>query len=522
MKQMSYTTRWLFSTSHKDIGILYLLFGMTSAMVATAMSVIIRMELSSGNAQFLHNNNQVFNVLVTGHAIGMIFLFVMPVLIGSFGNFLLPILIGGVDMAFARLNNISFWCLPPALVCIIASVLIESGAGTGWTLFGMVFKKIPFDAWNSFCYIFITCFIEYSFISSVKISIFIGQYACIYLFYMHQRLNTVIFKHIYFISYYIKNNLSSPLWGELSTSGGQNNQTKKDNISNIPQYYYKNNIIDFNQWLIGFVDGCGSFNIDINNNIEPYFTFKIIQNINNIKVLYKIKKSLGIGKISIDKVNNNCIYTVSNIKHLTNIILPIFESNYLLTNKYFRYDKFKNCINIYNNNTLYINKKMEMISDIWNKDNTIEYSNLSPIWKDIYKIDINSKLSINDVYKIITKSWLVGFLETKDCFILLNKPNNNQVFNVILKSDPIILYSIKSILHITSKVKYDNVKNYYYLNTSSKKVIDYIIRFFINKNHKNLFLGFKSFEFNLWKRSFYKTYTIKRFVKVQKILNKYV
>lgn len=82
---MSYTTRWLFSTSHKDIGILYLLFGMTSAMVATAMSVIIRMELSSGNAQFLHNNNQVFNVLVTGHAIGMIFLFVMPVLIGAFG-----------------------------------------------------------------------------------------------------------------------------------------------------------------------------------------------------------------------------------------------------------------------------------------------------------------------------------------------------------------------------------------------------------------------------------------------------
>lgn len=135
MKQMSYVTRWLFSTSHKDIGILYLLFGMISAMVATAMSVIIRMELSSGNAQFLHNNNQVFNVLVTGHALGMIFLFVMPVLIGAFGNFLLPILIGGVDMAFARLNNISFWCLPPALVCIIASVLIEQGAGTGWTLY---------------------------------------------------------------------------------------------------------------------------------------------------------------------------------------------------------------------------------------------------------------------------------------------------------------------------------------------------------------------------------------------------
>nr|YP_008475304.1 cytochrome c oxidase subunit 1 [Candida chauliodis]AGS44613.1 cytochrome c oxidase subunit 1 [Candida chauliodis] len=132
---MSYSTRWLFSTSHKDIGILYLLFGMISAMVATSMSVIIRMELSGPSAQYLHTNNQVYNVLVTGHALAMIFLFVMPVLIGAFGNFFLPIMIGGVDMAFARLNNISFWCLPPALVCIIASVLVESGAGTGWTLY---------------------------------------------------------------------------------------------------------------------------------------------------------------------------------------------------------------------------------------------------------------------------------------------------------------------------------------------------------------------------------------------------
>ena len=86
MKQMSYVTRWLYSTSHKDIAILYLGFGMISAMVGTGMSVIIRMELSNGNSQFFHGNNQAFNVIVTGHAIAMIFLFVMPVLIGAFGE----------------------------------------------------------------------------------------------------------------------------------------------------------------------------------------------------------------------------------------------------------------------------------------------------------------------------------------------------------------------------------------------------------------------------------------------------
>lgn len=135
MHKMSYVTRWLFSTSHKDIAILYLGYGMISSMVATAMSVIIRLELSGSSPQFLQGNNQVFNVMVTGHAIAMIFLFVMPVLIGAFGNYFLPIMIGGVDMAFARLNNISFWCLPPALVCTIASVLTEQGPGVGWTVY---------------------------------------------------------------------------------------------------------------------------------------------------------------------------------------------------------------------------------------------------------------------------------------------------------------------------------------------------------------------------------------------------
>ena len=86
MKQMSYITRWLYSTSHKDIAILYLGYGMIASMVGTGMSVIIRMELSSGNSQFFHGNNQAYNVLITGHAIAMIFLFVMPVIIGAFGE----------------------------------------------------------------------------------------------------------------------------------------------------------------------------------------------------------------------------------------------------------------------------------------------------------------------------------------------------------------------------------------------------------------------------------------------------
>jgi cytochrome c oxidase subunit 1 len=87
---------------------MYFIFALFSGMVGTAMSVIIRLELAAPGVQYLAGNNQVFNVVVAGHAIMMIFFMVMPALIGGFGNYLLPLMLGATDMAFARLNNVSF------------------------------------------------------------------------------------------------------------------------------------------------------------------------------------------------------------------------------------------------------------------------------------------------------------------------------------------------------------------------------------------------------------------------------
>lgn len=101
------------------------------AIIGTLLSIVIRMELAAPGDGLLLGNYQLYNVMITAHGLIMIFFVVMPAIIGGFGNIFFPIFLGAMDMAFPRLNNVSFWFLIPSILLLLLASFVEFGAGTG-------------------------------------------------------------------------------------------------------------------------------------------------------------------------------------------------------------------------------------------------------------------------------------------------------------------------------------------------------------------------------------------------------
>jgi len=125
--------RWITSTNHKDIGTMYLIFAFIMFLSGGVMALTIRAELFQPGLQIVHP--EFFNQLTTMHGLVMVFGAIMPAFVG-FANWQIPLMIGASDMAFARMNNWSFWLLPPAAILLIGSFFAPGGASAaGWTLY---------------------------------------------------------------------------------------------------------------------------------------------------------------------------------------------------------------------------------------------------------------------------------------------------------------------------------------------------------------------------------------------------
>jgi len=153
--ERGFFTRWFMSTNHKDIGILYLFTAGLMGFVSVAFTVYMRLELMEPGVQYMclegarftaaavadcTPNGHLWNVLITGHGILMMFFVVIPALFGGFGNYFMPLQIGAPDMAFPRMNNLSYWMYVAGCSLAVASLLTpggndQLGSGVGWVLY---------------------------------------------------------------------------------------------------------------------------------------------------------------------------------------------------------------------------------------------------------------------------------------------------------------------------------------------------------------------------------------------------
>jgi hypothetical protein len=415
--------RWFLSSNAKDIGTLYLIFALFAGLLGTAFSVLVRLELSGPGVQYIADN-QLYNSIITAHAIIMIFFMVMPAMIGGFGNFLLPLLVGGPDMAFPRLNNISFWLLPPSLILFLFANTIENGAGTGWTLYpplssiqshsgpsvdlaifalhlsgissllgamnfittilnmrspGIKLHKLALFGW---------AVVVTAVLLLLSLPVLAGGITMVL---TDRNFNTsffevagggdpILYQHL-FLNILILCLCLYIMVDAVSPSYKSRNGFDFESFRTVYKTDYPNSKLPddaFLEWLIGFAEGEGSFTVAKRGDLY----FVITQSSTDVKVLNYIKNQLGFGKVIVQSAKAGTHrYIVQDIKGLI-LISHIFNGNMVFPSRTAKFHTFLSALN-----ERLLSKGIELIAP--------KYSITSPTLKDW---------------------WLAGITDAEGCF----------------------------------------------------------------------------------------------------------
>jgi hypothetical protein len=389
-------------------------------------------------------------------------------------------------MAFPRLNNVSFWLLPPSLILLLVSALIESGAGTGWTVYDTLFLSIlifvlkidiktSLDAGNSsslwdkpWNWILSGQFIYFPYCNNILIKI-------------NSAITEVIKSITRGQSAWVSNNLSdsSETTREVLSSRNFNKKKKK-----------KNTKIEFEQWLVGVTDGDGTFHFSKNRLNKWGLYFKISQSTYNLRLLYSIKSTLGVGQVFVS-ADGMAEYRLRDVKKILQHIIPLFDKNLLLTSKYYNYELFKKAAFILTDSSISTSDIDILLSELKNKVRPDDY--ISPAWKIVN----NNIRKLSEAQTIMSKSWLIGFTEAEGSFYLTTKSVGRIVhaFEITQKLDKIVLECIGYLLDI----KITRKRTHFTVGTTNSKNISNIISYY-----SNTMKGMKSLEYRIWAGSFNK------------------